>query len=72
VIRCGIEQGKNYDHIQNKKVVNVWEIPQEFVPTAMIASIQGMRRGVLKNLIIPQPEFNEVYFLMKMNLCRNF
>jgi chromosomal replication initiation ATPase DnaA len=60
LIRCTadkLEQFNNADQMP----IDLFEIPQEFVPNAMIDSIGAMTTGVLHHLILPKPKFHEAH-----------
>jgi hypothetical protein len=43
-------------------MVDVYEVPQEFIPVSMMHSIDELRSGFLNQVIVPNPTFDEVSF----------
>ncbi|KAI6197930.1 hypothetical protein M3Y94_01283800 [Aphelenchoides besseyi] len=58
VIRQPFKEVGKYQMMYDEPI-SLYEVPQEFVPLAMLNSIIGMSSGLLNHFIIPQPKFRE-------------
>ncbi|KAI6183190.1 Pept-C1 domain-containing protein [Aphelenchoides bicaudatus] len=59
-VRCPSERFTQILEYDNK-VVDVYELPAEFIPVSMLNSIEGMKSGYLNQIIVPNPVFQESY-----------